>query len=133
MHIEKVGLEPMLMIWMHRHVSATVPSGHQWNVYDSLGWFCGPGPGSGSGTGFLSLKGNQGVALGRSRMTGSAAKRSGRCVMLELKERGVPGGEGTAIIPERTGHYAGGSVKNGSKNGPPFYMIWGPFRGVKMS
>ena len=41
--------------------------------------------------------------LGR-RMTGSAAKRSGRCVMLELKERGVPGGEGTAIIPGRTGH-----------------------------
>ena len=37
-------------------------------------------------------------------MTGSAAKRSGRCVMLELKERGVPGGEGTAIIPGRTGH-----------------------------
>ena len=35
-------------------------------------------------------------------MTGSAAKRSGRCVMLELKERGVPGGEGTAIIPDRT-------------------------------
>ena len=34
-------------------------------------------------------------------MTGSAAKRSGRCVMLELKERGVPGGEGTAIIPDR--------------------------------
>ena len=37
----------------------------------------------------------------RRRLTGSAAKRSGRCVMLELKERGVPGGEGTAIIPDR--------------------------------
>ena len=37
-------------------------------------------------------------------MTGSAAKRSGRCVMLELKERGVPGGEGTAIIPGGTGY-----------------------------
>ena len=37
--------------------------GHQWSVYDVLGWFCGPGPGSGSGTGFLSLKGSQGVAL----------------------------------------------------------------------
>ena len=37
------------------------------------------------------------------KVTGSAAKRSGRCVMLELlKERGVPGGEGTAIIPDRT-------------------------------
>ena len=35
------------------------------------------------------------------RMTGSAAKRSGRCIMLELKERGVPGGEGTAILPGR--------------------------------
>ena len=33
-------------------------------------------------------------------MTGSAAKRSGRCVMLELKERGVPGGEGTATLPD---------------------------------
>ena len=43
--------------------SATVPCGHQWSVYDVLGWFCGPGPGSGSGTGFLSLKGSQGVAL----------------------------------------------------------------------
>ena len=41
-------------------------------------------------------------------MTGSAAKRSGRCVMLELKERGVPGGEGTAIIPDRTGSEVGG-------------------------
>ena len=36
------------------------------------------------------------------KVTGSAAKRSGRCVMLELKERGVPGGEGTAIIPDTT-------------------------------
>ena len=47
-------------------ISATVPCGHQWSVYDVLGWFCGPGLGSGSGTGFLSLKGSQGVALSRS-------------------------------------------------------------------
>ena len=46
--------------------SATVPFGTQWSVYDPLGWFCGPGPGSGSGTGFLSLKGSQGFATGRS-------------------------------------------------------------------
>ena len=66
-------------------------------------------------------------------LTGSAAKRSGRCVMLELKERGVPGGEGTAILPGRTGSEVGGSVKNGSKNGSSFYMIWGPFWGSKMA
>ena len=52
-----------LFIWMLHLLSATVPCGHQWNVYDVLGWFCGPGLGSGSGTGFLSLKGSQGVAL----------------------------------------------------------------------
>ena len=51
------------------------------------------------------------------RMTGSAAKRSGRCVMLELKERGVPGGEGTAMIPD--GRPAD-RLKNGSKNGSSF-------------
>ena len=45
------------------NISATVPCGYQWSVYDVLGWFCGPGLGSGSGTGFLSLKGSQGVAL----------------------------------------------------------------------
>ena len=65
-------------------------------------------------------------------MTGSAAKRSGRCVMLELKERGVPGGEGTAIIPDTTGSEVGGFAKNGSKNGSSFYMIWGPFWGSKI-
>ena len=66
-------------------------------------------------------------------MTGSAAKRSGRCVMLELlKERGVPGGEGTAIIPDRTGSEVGGFAKNGSKNGTPFYMIRGLFWGPKI-
>ena len=53
-------------------------------------------------------------------MTGSAAKRSGRCIMLELKERGVPGGEGTPITPGGTGWDAGGLVKNGSKNGSSF-------------
>ena len=47
--------------------------------------------------------------------------------MLELKERGVPGGEGTAIIPDRTGSEAGGSVKKRFKNGTPFYVIRGPF------
>ena len=36
------------------------------------------------------------------KMTGSAAKRSGRCIKLELKERGVPGGEGTAVRPDTT-------------------------------
>ena len=35
----------------------------------------------------------------RNYLTGSAAKRSGRCIMVELKERGVPGGEGTGILP----------------------------------
>ena len=59
--------------------------------------------------------------------TGSAAKRSGRCIMVELKERGVPGGEGTAIIPGRTGSEAGGSVKKRFKNGTSFYMIGGAF------
>ena len=62
-------------------------------------------------------------------MTGSAAKRSGRCVMLELKERGVPGGEGTAMIPD--GRPAD-RLKNGSKNGSSFYMIRGPFWGPKI-
>ena len=60
-------------------------------------------------------------------MTGSAAKRSGRCIKLELKERGVPGGEGTAIIPGRTGREAGGSEKQRFENGTPFYMIRGQF------
>ena len=50
-----------------------------------------------------------------------------------IEERGVPGGEGTAITPDTPGHYAGGSVKNGSKNGSSFYMIWGPFWGFKMA
>ena len=39
---------------------------------------------------------------------------------LELKERGVPGGEGTAVRPGRTGSEVGGLVKNGSKNGSSF-------------
>ena len=66
-------------------------------------------------------------------MTGSAAKRSGRCIMLELKERGVPGGEGTAAVADTPGAEAGGLVKNGSKNGSSFYMIWGPFWGPKVA
>ena len=53
--------------------------------------------------------------------------------MLErLKERGVPGGEGTAIIPGTTGSEVGGFAKNGSKNGSSFYMIRGPFWGTKI-
>ena len=50
-------------------LSATVPCGTQWSVYDPLGWFCGPEPGPGSGTGFLSLKGSQGFASGFYRVT----------------------------------------------------------------
>ena len=58
--------------------------------------------GGSGGRGYRDHPGSDGI--GGRRMTGSAAKRSGRCVMLELKERGVPGGEGTAIIPGGTGY-----------------------------
>ena len=46
-----------------------------------------------------------------------------------MKREGGSGGRG---YRDHTGHYAGGSVKNGSKNGSSFYiyMIWGSFWGV---
>ena len=49
---------------------------------------------------------------------------------LELKERGVPGGEGTAITPDTPGAEAGGLVKNGSKNGSSFLHDLGAILGV---
>ena len=48
-----------------------------------------------------------------------------------IEERGVPGGEGTAITPDTPGPEAGGLVKISSKNGTSFYMIWGTILGVK--
>ena len=47
-----------------------------------------------------------------------------------IKGEGGSGGRG---YRNYTGDDAGGSVKNGSKNGSSFYMIWGAFRGAKMS
>ena len=41
-----------------------------------------------------------------------------------IEERGVPGGEGTAIIPD--GRPAD-RLKNGPKNGSSFCMIWVSF------
>ena len=49
---------------------------------------------------------------------------------LELKERGVPGGDGTAIIPDRR---PADRLKMVPKMDLHFYMIWGPFRGSKMA
>ena len=46
-----------------------------------------------------------------------------------IEERGVPGGEGTPVRPERT---PAELAKNGSKNGSSFYMIRGPFWGFKI-
>ena len=62
-------------------------------------------------------------------MTGSAAKRSGRCIKLELKERGVPGGEGTGITPDRT---PADRLKMVPKMEVHFYMIRVSFWGPKM-
>ena len=50
--------------------------------------------------------------------------------MLELKEKGVPGGEGTANMSDHTGRDAGGSVKNGSKNRSLFVHDEGTILGV---
>ena len=47
-----------------------------------------------------------------------------------IKREGGSGGRG---YRGQTGADAGGSVKNGSKNGSSFYMIWGPFWGPKMA
>ena len=46
-----------------------------------------------------------------------------------IKGEGGSGGRGYRDHP---GPEAGGSVKNGSKNGIPFYMIRGPFWGPKI-
>ena len=46
-----------------------------------------------------------------------------------MKREGGSGGRGYRDHP---GPEAGGSVKNGSKNGSSFYMIWGPFWGSKI-
>ena len=56
--------------------------------------------------------------------------RASRSHARKVKREGGSGGRG---YRDHTGHYAGGSVKNGSKNGSSFYMIWGPFRGPKMA
>ena len=46
-----------------------------------------------------------------------------------MKREGGSGGRGYA---GQTGRKGGGLVKNGSKNGSSFYMIWGPFWGSKI-
>ena len=47
-----------------------------------------------------------------------------------IKREGGSGGRGYRDHP---GSDAGGSVKNGSKNGSSFYMIWGLFWGLKIA
>ena len=56
--------------------------------------------------------------------------RASRSHATKVKREGGSGGRGYRRTP---GHYAGGSVKNCSKNGSSFYKIWGPFRGPKMA
>ena len=47
-----------------------------------------------------------------------------------IKREGGSGGRGYRRTP---GPDAGGFVKNGSQNGSSFYMIWGPFWGLKIA
>ena len=47
-----------------------------------------------------------------------------------IEERGVPGGEGTATLPDRT---PADRLKMVPKMEVHFYMIWGPFGGFKMA